>query len=455
VLTDSNFEEAIAANDLLLVEFYAPWCGHCKSLAPEYAKAAGSLKEKNASVKLAKVDATEAKNLATQFGVQGFPTLKFFRGGKPTEYNGGRTEAEIVSWLLKKSGPVAAKVTSEEELTHLKEANDAFVLGFFASEESAEAKAFLAVAAEIDAISFAISSDDAIKNSLALTGDAIVVIKTFDDLRNDHAASTDVNVIKSFIAGASVPLIQTFSPESSQKIFKSPIQKHTLFFTDAAADHHAPTLAAFQATAMEFRGKSLFINVPSSESRVLEYFGIKPDELPKMVLGDMSGEGGQMKKYPMDGPYEPEAIKKFLTEALSGKMKPTLKSEAVAPEDTTGAVTVLKGTSFKELVIDNTNDVLVEFYAPWCGHCKKLAPIWDELGAKFKGKKDNIVIAKMDATANEIDVAGVDVKGFPTIYFFKGSDKTKPIKYEEGRELDDLVKYLSKNAHNSFNHEEL
>ena len=134
VLTDANFDDAIAQYPKILVEFYAPWCGHCKSLAPEYASAATTLKEKNSDIKLAKVDATKEKGLAEKFNIEGFPTLKYFKQGKDMDYTGGRKAAEIISWLEKKSGPAITVVETREKLQEFKDLYNV-VVAYFGNED--------------------------------------------------------------------------------------------------------------------------------------------------------------------------------------------------------------------------------------------------------------------------------------------------------------------------------
>ena len=90
ILKEKNFTDAVKNNRFVMVEFYAPWCGHCQALAPEYAAAATELKGED--VILAKVDATEENELAQQYDVQGFPTVHFFVDGIHKPYNGQRTK---------------------------------------------------------------------------------------------------------------------------------------------------------------------------------------------------------------------------------------------------------------------------------------------------------------------------------------------------------------------------
>lgn len=105
VLTEENFEKEIGQDRGALVEFYAPWCGHCKKLAPEYEKLGASFK-KAKSVLIGKVDCDEHKSVCSKYGVSGYPTIQWFPKGslEPKKYEGARTSEALVEFVNSEGG---------------------------------------------------------------------------------------------------------------------------------------------------------------------------------------------------------------------------------------------------------------------------------------------------------------------------------------------------------------
>ena len=103
VLEDSNAAKFISQNQVVFVKFYAPWCGHCKQMAPAYSELAKKYNVEGSQVKIAKVDATIQKEFAGQHKIQGFPTIKLFIGGSPVDYQGERTVDAMIAFIEKKS----------------------------------------------------------------------------------------------------------------------------------------------------------------------------------------------------------------------------------------------------------------------------------------------------------------------------------------------------------------
>ena len=384
-------------------------CGHCKKLAPEYAAAAGQLSEKGLEVKLAKVDATENKDLAQKFGVKGYPTLKYFKAGVAQDYTGGRTADTIVSWLTKKSGPPAASLENMDAVKNFLGDNSAVVVGLFKNLEGDEAKAFLAAAEEAEDLLFGITSAEDAFAGLDITADAsVVVLKKFDEGRSYIDGPITKESVELFAASNSLPLVVDFNTDTAKQIFQGAIKNHMLMFQSAEAEEYEHNLHQARKVAADMKGDIMFVTVTTDEpehKRVLEFFGISEDEVPTFRLS----AGDDMTKYKPDNKaITEENLRAFIAAYKAGELKPNLKSDPIPEDWNANPVKVIVGENFNDVALDASKDVLVEFYAPWCGHCKKLAPIWDELGEKFKDS-DKIVIAKTDATTNEFENVKVSI----------------------------------------------
>lgn len=100
-------------------------------------------------------------------------------------------------------------------------------------------------------------------------------------------------------------------------------------------------------------------------------------------------------------------------------------------------------SNFDKVVLDSGKPALVEFFAPWCGHCKNLAPVYEQLATKFAFASDKVVIGKVDADEHKSLGKKYGVQGFPTLKWFDGTSK-EPETYDGGRDLDSLSAFITK-----------
>jgi len=436
----NNFDGLIKDNKFVLAEFYAPWCGHCKNLEPEYSKAAASLKGSEA--KLVKVDATaEGRELAEKYNVQGFPTLKWFREGQVSDYSGGRDHDSIVAWVKKKTGPPARVLSDAAAVDAFSKEGDAVLLGLF-EQGDAGLQEFEKAAGALDAIQAGHTSDADLIAKYAPA--KVVMLQNFDDKLVKFDGKIEAAEIQKFGSSNALPLVVPFSTSTQSKIFgESAPKKHLLALHAEGFPDKANLDRELGAVAKEYRGDILAITVEKTNDNdgVFNFFGVSDVTKPKIVAIDQSS--GAMKKFFYTGEQEHRAMKAWMGDVLAGKATADLKSEE-EPKENSESVKVVVGKTFKSMVQDSGKDVMVEFYAPWCGHCKALDPEYKKLGEEFKAVS-SVVIAKIDATQNEVDVPGVDVQGFPSLYFFK-SGGDKPLKYTGGRTQGDISKFIRDNA---------
>ena len=184
-------------------------------------------------------------------------------------------------------------------------------------------------------------------------------------------------------------------------------------------------------------------------SRLAEYIGVKESDLPSVRIADTRVD---LKKYNMEGEINEKNILQFIEDWENNKLKPHLKS-AEEPKENNGDVLVVVGKTYEREVINNRKDVMLLFYAPWCGHCKALHPKYEEVAKKLKEKNPKLVMAKIDATENEVE--NINISGFPTIKFYAGDRKGKiPIDYDGDRTVEDIIKFIKKNAANPIVYDE-
>lgn len=451
-LTSENFDE-ITKGDFALVMFYAPWCGHCKKMKPDFEEAAqhfidNPVQDVNQQPVIAKLDATVEGTIASQFDVSGYPTLKIFRQGSVSEYKGGRSAREMIEEISKYMKPASRPFkTANEAKRRVIETRGNSVLVFCINDDDAEEKS------KTDEIANNFRNDwldvhhidtEEIRSAInCQPGDYFIVHdesfrSKYEDERVKIASVEDVDNNRA-------PLVGQGKKESFAGVYHNNDKSMVKVFA------HIDFSPKYRKASQIIRKKVLPV---ADKFRDMYFVLMDEDEMKDGVkqcgLDDSAedinicistGPNGKM-VYPLeiDDDFSEKVLLKFVQDVRDGKIEHRIKT-AKAPKKNNGPVKIVVATEFDKILFEEGKDVLVEFYAPWCGHCKSLEPIYKKLGKFYESEKD-LVIAKMDLIANEIPNDKIPpVEGFPTLYYVDKENKVE--KYESGRDLKSFKKFLS------------
>lgn len=427
-LTEKTFDEFIADNSLSLVKFYAPWCGHCKSLAPHYEDAAKHEKLP-AGVALAEVDVTEQEALGTKFEIRGFPTIKFFRNGVSEEYTGGRTTDTIVEWLsLMTSDPITWVESLEKAIAEY-ESDTLCYANITKDGESAQQFQKIAEANRLLCRFIATEGSDT----------SMSVIRAEDKTGDKVELSKDIEEVAKFIKSERLPYFGAVTGETFASYMESGLD---FVWMAGSAEDKAKAEETFTALGKDFRGEFNFVWLDTEVFQRQADGMLGVSEFPA-VIRTVDGPG----RFVYGGDlYDKTLLSQWVNDMKDGKLVASLKSEPI-PDSNDEPVKVVVGSQFTDIVAED-KDVLLEVYAPWCGHCQKLAPAYEKAAEDLQKLSDKAVMCKLDGTANEISTEGYDFQGFPTIFWKKAGEK--PVIYSGGRDADDFVAFFAENGSKPF-----
>jgi len=387
ILTKDNFHGELASGSHFVM-FYAPWCGHCKRLHPIWIQLAEKYNEEQEGdfVTIGKVDCTVDTSLCADQDVTGYPTLKLFNNGDLSNGIRYRGKREI---------PAFDKFLAENVKGDEPSAND------------------------IDAM---LADDEAVEDDAPAAGPAVVEIDIEDGLAKLTAKTFDAHVEKGLhfvkffapwcghcqrMAPAWDQLAKAFEDDEHVSIGRV----DCTLDRDLCSTHGVrgyPSLLLFSNGMKEekYQGgrdfKELFAYVTEHSQKYVE---------AKLNAKDIVGDVQQVADEPeLDIQVKKDAVLKLNDENFDD--------------------TITEGLTF------------VKFFAPWCGHCRNLAPTWEDLANKYSSQSD-IKIAKVDCTEVHDLCSRHSVRGYPTLLLFRGGAKIA--EYEQSRSLDSLAAFVEKN----------
>jgi len=477
-LSELSFDPFLASHNSTLVMFYAPWCGHCKKMKPGYTEAAGKLKEEGIDGVLAAVDATKERRLGERFEVKGYPTLKYFKDGE-FAFDLPEREGDKILLFMKDPKeppppPPPEKDWADEEtdVVHLSEDDFASFLKkkkhtlviFYAPwcGHCKRAKPHFTEAAakmrENSKVSFA--AVDCTKHNPVCQAHEVQGFPTFKyfNYGKNPTPYEGGREEKDFIAFMEDPS----NPRPSKPDGPSP-QEQWAEHAGSQSILHVDSVAAMEGALGALPSMLVMFYAPwcghcnamkPAYAKAAER--VATEGIGKLVAVDATQATDLASKYGIRGyptlKYFKEGQESFeykfgrdeesLVDFMRSPRAPPPPPEPEPEWHTlTKDVMFLDDDSFDGF-IEKTEDVLVLFYAPWCGYCKKIKPAYFEAAKILKEQRPEAKLVAIDATKARGLSKRFSISGYPTIKRLVNAG-AKLLDFNAARTTDGIVKFMS------------
>ena len=436
LLNSNNFDEALETYTYLLVKFYAPWCGHCKSLAPVFTSAAASLAKINTQVRLAKVQVEDSEDLTSRFGVSSIPTLKFFKKQEVIKYNEGRSAQDIIDWVLDNLHTVV-HFDSLKDLKTYEKSKKSFIL-YLGEPSNPVLKSFEKASSSFQLFPFVFCSDPAALSEYSVQSGSIILLKKFDDKRVDFSGEATQEALVSFANRHRFPWVMKFEDEAARLVLSGGRNALVLF-----TDKYPIFQDVFESIGKEVKGEFLlaYANLNSDIFSYLEErLGVNATEMPVVMILDTREK---LVKYKLEQVATSENIKGFVAKWKKGLLKPFYMSEGTPEITHENEVRKIVADQFDSIVMNPHKHVLVLFYLSNSTASQTFLKEYEKVANKYR-KYTHIEIGKINMMSNELP--GFE-HSMPAVLWYPTNNKT-PIQYEGGLIDDDLIEFIEEKVFN-------
>lgn len=485
-LTIEDFESFVSdesRHTFLVV--YAPWCHWSNLLLSDLEKIKVLLKYDD-QVKIAKVNASVNGEILEKLNVYGYPSLFMIHKEKIDRYINSRTVRNIVLWIysiLQDSSVYEMKTVEKLEIYIEYEENNNSIVFFVNKENEDETllKSLNSMCLEVNASfcfyikekhvidylekqimpqkNFSMSpyqqnkklytvvyKNNKFENYFQMQEEELDIIY---DLSLPHEIRLDT--LKTFILENAESLVLQFSELYYHVLFVPDVVTLFIIYNDKSDLSKNDIINA----AKKYKNKIIVCISGSqkvSEKRLLSELLIEEVNKPIMRIIEFKDQVDIPLKYkPIndDVQIDEQSIDEFIEGYMNGRKYFYRKSEHPLPEEfNNGYVKIIVADTYDDYIFKNDKNILVLYYAPWCGHCRKFEPIYRELGkrlsiysTKFKDYKNDIIISKIDAANNEI--YNITISGYPSLYLYEKSNKKEPIQYTGMRTVQDIISWVT------------